>query len=87
MFYISTDISSNLGKFRNRLRTALELQHVAVFFCANAHFQIKSNEEMTKPSSPEFDELEKIETEGYESAKALRREILQEVRTRTFSPI
>lgn len=34
---------------------------------------------MTKPDSPEFHELEKLETEGYEAAKKLRREILQEV--------
>jgi E3 ubiquitin-protein ligase SHPRH len=38
---------------------------------------------MTKPDSPEFQELEKYETEGYEIAKKLRREILQEVRIST----
>jgi E3 ubiquitin-protein ligase SHPRH len=53
---------------------------MAVFFRANAYFQIKSNEEFTKPESPEFESLEKLETEGYETAKKLRREILQEVR-------
>ena len=52
---------------------------MASFFIANAHFQIKSNEEMTKPDSPEFQALEKLETDGYEAAKKLRREILQEV--------
>ena len=52
---------------------------MAVFFRTNAYFQIKTNEEMTKPDSPEFQELEKLETEGYELAKKLRREILQEV--------
>lgn len=71
--------SSRLSVFRNRLRNALELLHMAVFFCANAHFQIKSNEEMTIPDSPEFKALEKLETEGYETAKKLRREILREV--------
>jgi E3 ubiquitin-protein ligase SHPRH len=53
---------------------------VAIFFRTNAYFQIKTNEEMTKPDTPEFQELEKRETEGYETAKKLRREILQEVR-------
>jgi E3 ubiquitin-protein ligase SHPRH len=53
---------------------------VAIFFRTNAYFQIKANEEMTKPDTPEFQELEKRETEGYETAKKLRREILQEVR-------
>jgi len=52
---------------------------MATFFCANAHFQIKSNVEITKPGSPEFEALEQLETALYESAKKLRREILQEV--------
>jgi len=52
-----------------------------MFFCANAYFQIKSNKDLTKPESPEFEQLEKLETEGYESAKKLRREILQDVCT------
>jgi E3 ubiquitin-protein ligase SHPRH len=64
-----------------RLRGALEIQHMATFFRANAYFQIKSNEEMTKPDTPEFEDLEKQETEGYEEAKRLRREILQEAST------
>jgi E3 ubiquitin-protein ligase SHPRH len=63
-----------------RLRSALELEHMATFFCANAHFQIKTNEEMTTPDTPEFEALEQLETTGYESAKKLRREILEEVR-------
>ena len=63
-----------------RLRSALEVEHMAVFFRANAYFQIKSNEDMTKPDTPEFEALEKLETEEYEEAKKLRREILQEVR-------
>ncbi|KAG9234179.1 SNF2 family N-terminal domain-containing protein [Amylocarpus encephaloides] len=74
-----SELTKRLGTLRNRVRSALEIQHVAVFFCANAHFQIKSNEEMTKPDSPEFLELEKLETDGYNSAKSLRREILQEI--------
>jgi E3 ubiquitin-protein ligase SHPRH len=52
---------------------------MAVFFRSNAYFQIKSNEEMTKPETPEFEALEKLEVGGYEQAKKLRREILQEV--------
>jgi E3 ubiquitin-protein ligase SHPRH len=52
---------------------------MATFFRANAYFQIKSNEDMTKSDTPEFEALEKLETEGYEEAKRLRREILQEV--------
>ena len=38
---------------------------------------------MTTPNSTEFAELEKLETECYEEAKRLRREILQEIRFKT----
>lgn len=62
-----------------RLRTAVEIQHMAVFFRTNAYFQIKSNKEMTNPDSDEFHALGKLETDGYEDAKRLRRSILQEV--------
>lgn len=73
------DPSSRLGTFRNRLRAAIEVQHMAVFFRANAYFQIRSTEALTKPGTSEFSALEKLEVDGYEEAKKLRREILQEV--------
>ena len=73
------EATARLGAFRNRLRSALEIYHVATFFRANAYFQIKSNEEMTAPKSPEFEALEKLEMEGYDEAKKLRREILREI--------
>jgi E3 ubiquitin-protein ligase SHPRH len=57
---------------------------MAIFFRANAYFQIKSNEDMTKPESDEFQALEKLETDGYDEAKKLRREILQEVSNSTM---
>lgn len=72
------DPNSRFGSFRNRLRGALEIEHMAVFFRANAYFQIKSGEN-TKPHTAEFHALEKLETAGYEEAKRLRQEILQEV--------
>lgn len=67
-----------VGEARNRLRLALEVQHRAVFFCANAHFQIKSNSESTEPDSDEFRSLQKLEDQGYEHAQKIRREILSE---------
>ncbi|KAL3428315.1 SNF2 family domain-containing protein [Phlyctema vagabunda] len=73
------DPSSRVGVYRNRLRGSLEILHMATFFRANAYFQIKSNEDMTKPGSPEYDALEKLEADGYDSAKKLRQEILQEI--------
>ncbi|KHN95378.1 SNF2-related protein [Metarhizium album ARSEF 1941] len=67
-----------IGECRRRLRSALELHHKAVFFCANAYFQIRDNKELTEPNSEEFQKLKKLEDDGYNAAKALRREILGE---------
>lgn len=72
--------TGRVGEARRRYRSALEIQHKAVFFCANAYYQIKSNEEMTEPDSDEFRRLEKLEVDGYENAKKIRREILDESR-------
>ncbi|RYP77073.1 hypothetical protein DL771_001363 [Monosporascus sp. 5C6A] len=54
----------------------------AVFFIASAYFQIKSNEDMTEPGSEDFQRLEKLEIEGYELAKQIRKEILQEAHSK-----
>ncbi|KAF5693919.1 hypothetical protein FDENT_1611 [Fusarium denticulatum] len=67
-----------LFESRRRLRGALEMYHRAVFFCANAYFQIRENPEMTEPESEDFLRIKKLEDEHYEEAKAIRREILQE---------
>lgn len=71
-----TEESPNLGALRNRLKNALEVEHMAVFFQANAYFQLR---EKTNAESPEFKELEKKEIEGYERAKSLRHEILHDI--------
>jgi E3 ubiquitin-protein ligase SHPRH len=71
-------LSPRVSEARRRLRHALEIQHKAVFFCANAYFSIKSDKDQTDPDSEEFQRLEKLETEGYDAAKAIRKEILQE---------
>ena len=67
-----------LGEFRRKLRSNLEMQHKAVFFCANAFFQIRDNPDLTEPDSDEFKRLKKLEDDGYEEAKIVRREILGE---------
>ncbi|CAM1508475.1 Fc.00g053230.m01.CDS01 [Cosmosporella sp. VM-42] len=69
---------SRLGECRRRLRGALETHHKAVFFCANAYFQMRDNLAMTEPESEEFNRLKKLEDEGYEDAKIIRREVLRE---------
>lgn len=60
---------------KQRLRAALELEHTCTFFIANAHYQIKSNEELTAAGSKEFEDLTKAETEYYEKARLIRREV------------
>ncbi|KAK3378045.1 SNF2 family N-terminal domain-containing protein [Podospora didyma] len=69
---------AKVGEARRRLRSALEIQHRAVFFCANAYFSIKSNEKMAMPNSDEFKRLEELETKHYDLAKAIRQDILEE---------
>lgn len=71
-------VNKRVGECRRKLRSALEVEHKAVFFCANAYFQIKTNKDMTEEGSEQFRELERLETEGYDLAKKLRKEILHE---------
>lgn len=73
-----TESRGRIGECRRRLRFALEMLHKAVFFCANAYFQIRDNVEMTDPESEEHARLKTLEDEGYEEAKMLRREILKQ---------
>ncbi|KAI1199525.1 SNF2 family N-terminal domain-containing protein [Nemania serpens] len=70
--------TAKVGECRRRLRLFLDLQHRATFFIASAYFQIKCDEESTKPGSDEFERLGQLEAEGYELARKIRREILQE---------
>ena len=51
---------------------------MCTFFVANAYFQIKTDEQRTRPESTEFHELQRNEELGYERAKILRKELLQE---------
>ncbi|KAB5563297.1 SNF2 family N-terminal domain-containing protein [Coniochaeta sp. 2T2.1] len=71
-------LAPRVSEARRRLRHALEIQHKAVFFCANAYFSIKSDESKTPADSEEFQRLEKLEVEYYDTAKSIRKEILQE---------
>lgn len=74
----SSESTPVLGRFRNNLRTALQLQHVCTFFTATAYHQMKSNEELIEPDSERFQDLEAQETSLYESAKMVRKEILRD---------
>ena len=77
-----TEKAGRLSALRKSLRSALELEHQCNFFVGTSYFQIKSNENITKPESEEFHQLEKLETEFYDKAKAIRKELLHEPHTR-----
>ncbi|KAI1636435.1 SNF2 family N-terminal domain-containing protein [Biscogniauxia mediterranea] len=77
--------TTRVGECRRKLRSALDVEHRAVFFIATAHYQIKSNKDMTQPGSEEFKRLEKLEADGYELAKQLRKEMLQDIHTKASS--
>lgn len=73
------DVESPLNAARQRLRSALEIKHLCIFFMANIYFQMKSDEEKVAPDSDEYVALEKKEVVAYEEAKRIRAELLQEV--------
>lgn len=81
---LDDDNKGRVGEARRRLRSALEIQHKAVFFIANGHFQVKSNPDLTAPDSDKFHLMEKLETEGYDKAKIIRQEILEEARKKAL---
>lgn len=110
----SDDKLGRIGIFRNRLRVALEVQHIATFFTANAYFQLKErslskqdlavqttevqgdqkheqeasqgnkdsedNSKVGEDIRNEIDMYEEWETQFYEKAKNIRKELLAEPR-------
>lgn len=69
---------------RLRLRSALEVQHTCLFFVGTAYFQIKSDPELTKEDSQEFHKLERLESEFYDHAKVIRKELLRPAAQSTY---
>lgn len=74
----SSESTPVLGRLRNSVRTAVQLEHQCTFFVATAYYNIKVNEALTIPESDNFQELERQEVDLYEKAKLLRREILRD---------
>jgi E3 ubiquitin-protein ligase SHPRH len=70
--------TARVSECRRKLRLFLDIEHRVTFFIASAFYQIKSDEDLTGPGSDEFKQLEQREVEGYEQARAIRKEILQE---------
>ncbi len=79
------DAGNSSSAPRIRLRSALELEHMLLFFVANGYYQIKSDENETVPGALDFDELGTQEEEYYEKAKLIRKEILTEAREQADS--
>ncbi|KAI1284539.1 SNF2 family N-terminal domain-containing protein [Xylaria sp. FL0933] len=74
--------TAKVGECRRKLRLFLDLYHRVTFFIASGFFQMKSDEDITQPNSSQFRDFEKCETEGYELARKIRQEILQEPLTK-----
>lgn len=68
--------TTRTGVYRQRLRLALEVEHMCTFFVANAYYQIKTDSNVTKPDSTAFQDLERLEENIYDRAKTLRKEML-----------
>lgn len=69
--------SPQIIESRRQLRYWLEILHKAVFFCANAYFQIKSDPTLYASNLAEFQALSKLEEEHYSEARQIRKELLQ----------
>ena len=73
------------GILRQRLRAALEVEHMLTFFVANAYYQTKTNASITEPGSESFQRLDNLEENAYEKAQFIRKELLMETRTKALS--
>jgi len=72
-----------LRQYQQRLRSALEVQHVCAFFAGTAYFQVKDKLLDENEESAESHQLEKKEVECYDLAKAVRRELLKDTSKKT----
>lgn len=66
------------GVYRQRLRSAIEVEHMCTFFVANAYYQLKTDTNLTQFGTVKYRDLDKLEEETYEKAKLLRMELLAE---------
>ncbi|KAF1920165.1 SNF2 family N-terminal domain-containing protein [Ampelomyces quisqualis] len=75
-----TEILGSIPIIRKALRSFLELEHACCFFIATTYHQMKENKLTTQHEDIEL--LEKHENDWYQTAKLIRRELLQESKTR-----
>ncbi|KAI1758893.1 SNF2 family N-terminal domain-containing protein [Hypoxylon sp. FL1150] len=80
-------VTTRTGECRRQLRNMLDLHHRALFFLASASFQVKSDSARKNADPNLIRELEEQEVSGYQAAKTVRQEILQEARAKALSTI
>lgn len=73
----------SIASLRRSLRSFLELEHMCKFFIATTHHQIKDYLDAQQADPEQSLREERLETEWYEQAKAIRRELLGEVKVST----
>ena len=76
-----------LGQFRNRLRNALELQHMCAFSVATAYYQVKMQDTNGDENSQEYKDVDQKEADYYEIAKQARQTMLRSISTRAKESI
>ncbi|KAJ8116917.1 hypothetical protein OPT61_g1766 [Boeremia exigua] len=77
------DNLGNISALRRSLRSFLELEHSCRFFIATTHHQIKEFLDTQQPQTEQALHEEQLETEWYDQAKTIRRELLGDVKSTT----
>jgi E3 ubiquitin-protein ligase SHPRH len=72
------DLDSRLGAYKQRLRAALEVQHMSIFFLGNAYFQMKTTDGI-EPGTEAYKDWESREEAAFEEAKQVRAELLADI--------
>ncbi|OTA83102.1 hypothetical protein M434DRAFT_84181 [Hypoxylon sp. CO27-5] len=70
-----------IGEYRRRLRSMLDVKHRALFFIASAFYKLKNK---AAPGTDEFKMLEDKEVTGYDTAKSIRKEMLRETHNKVM---
>lgn len=73
----------SISSIRRSLRSFLELEHMCKFFIATTHHQIKDHLDVQQADAEASLREEQLETEWYDEAKAVRRELLGDVKNTT----
>lgn len=80
---VERDNLGNILALRRSLRSFLELEHMCKFFIATTHHQIKDYLDTQLPNTEQALREEQLETEWYNQAKIVRRELLVDIKNAT----